>query len=301
MRRPAPNSNPLPDPPVKMMQPLDVLAIGAHPDDVEWGCGGLLAGLAAAGRRVGIVVLTRGEAGTRGTADQRIAEAQAGARALGAAELQFLDCGDAGLRTSRDEEDHLIHQLRRLRPHTVLAPPRHDRHPDHERAAELVRAACFYAGLRKRPGRDDDGRLVDDEILPAHRPSNLLHYMLHEPFDPDVIVDCTASWSTKLAALRCHASQFPVANGEPAEAGGADPEQRATWISKRSFWDAIEGRARHYGQRIGAEFAEPFLAGGPTGIDASQFEVLYLDRAPAADLDTAPQGEGPVELETRAS
>lgn len=280
-------------------EPLDVLAIGAHPDDVEWGCGGLLAGLAAAGRRVGIVVLTRGEAGTRGTVEQRIAEAAAGAQALGAVDLQFLDCGDAGLRTGRDEEDALIHQLRRLRPRTVLAPPRHDRHPDHERAADLVRAACFYAGLRKRPGRDADGVLVDSEALSPHRPATLLHYMLHEPFDPDVIVDCTASWSTKIAALRCHASQFPVANGEPV---GGDAQQQATWISKRSFWDAIEGRARHYGQRIGAEFAEPFLAGGPTGIDAAQFEALYLDRVEAAqDAEPAETAEEAPEMESRAS
>ena len=285
-----------------MNQPLDVLAIGAHPDDVEWGCGGLLAGLSAAGRRVGIVVLTRGESGTRGTVEQRLAEARAGAEALGAVELRFLDCGDAGLRTGRDEEDALIHELRCLRPHTVLAPPRHDRHPDHERAAELVRASCFYAGLRKRPARGPGGEIVDAEQLPAHRPSNLLHYMLHEPFDPDVIVDCTASWTTKIAALRCHGSQFPVANGGSQE---ADAEQRATWISKRSFWDAIEGRARHYGQRIGAEFAEPFLAGGPTGIDAAQFEVLYLERGTgAASEDTTapgPSSDDLRELESRAS
>ena len=288
------------------MQSLDVLAIGAHPDDVEWGCGGLLAGLAAAGRRVGIVVLTRGEAGTRGTSEERIAEAKAGAGALGAVALHFLDCGDAGLRTGRAEEDALIHQIRALRPHTVLAPPRHDRHPDHERAAELVRAACFYAGLCKRPGRDERGEPVDAEVLPAHRPSNLLHYMLHEPFDPDVIVDCTASWATKIAALRCHASQFPVANGESPAGDEVGAEQRATWISKRSFWDAIEGRARHYGQRIGAEFAEPFLAGGPTGIDATQFEVLYLGRSATAEVTPEERSEeqqdrGPVELESRAS
>ena len=130
--------------------PLDVLAVGAHPDDVELGCGGTLALLASAGRAVGIVHLTSGEAGSRGTAEDRRREAAAAAGALGVATLEILDCGDAGLRTGRAEEDALIEVLRRLRPRLVLGPPATDRHPDHGRAHALLRDACFYAGLAKR-------------------------------------------------------------------------------------------------------------------------------------------------------
>ena len=128
---------------------LDALAIGAHPDDVELGCGGTLAGLAESGHSVGILHLTSGEAGTRGDAETRRAEARAAASILGA-ELHFLDCGDAGLRTGRDEEDSLIRKLREIRPRLVLAPSPEDRNPDHGRAFRLVRDACFYAGLEKR-------------------------------------------------------------------------------------------------------------------------------------------------------
>jgi bacillithiol biosynthesis deacetylase BshB1 len=129
---------------------LDVLAVGAHPDDVELGCGGTLARLASEGRAVGILHLTRGERGTRGTPEGRRAEAEAAAAALGAAAMDFLDCGDGGLRTGPAEEDSLIVKLRLWRPDLVLAPSPHDRHPDHTRAHRLVEAACFYAGLRHR-------------------------------------------------------------------------------------------------------------------------------------------------------
>ena len=129
---------------------LDVLAIGAHPDDVELGCGGTLAVLARQGKRVGILHLTRGEMGTRGTPEERVAEAEAAARALGAVEMDFLDCGDGGLRTGPAEEDALIARLRLWQPDLVLGPTPSDRHPDHGRAHRLVEAACFYAGLKNR-------------------------------------------------------------------------------------------------------------------------------------------------------
>ncbi len=256
---------------------MDVLAVGAHPDDVEWGCGGLVASQAALGRRVGILILTRGEAGTRGDAERRKTEALAGAERLGAARVDFLDCGDGSLNTDSAREEQVMFFMRKLRPNVVLAPPLHDRHPDHERAGALVRAASFYSGLIRRAARDPQGEPVSGESLPPFRPSTLVHYMLHDPFDPDVIVDCSSQWSKKIAALAAHESQFPAANGGGAAPAGVGVDEGATWISKRSFWDAIEGRARHYGQRIGVEFAEPFLTGGPLGLNAEQFGQLYLD------------------------
>ncbi len=143
--------------------PLEVLGIGAHPDDVELGCGGTLALLAGAGRRVGILHLTRGERGTRGSAAERRREAESAAAALGAVTVEFLDCGDGALRTGEAEEDALIAALRRLRPELVLGPTPHDRHPDHGRAHQLVHDGCFYAGLapaRRRATAPPGGRLL---------------------------------------------------------------------------------------------------------------------------------------------
>jgi N-acetylglucosamine malate deacetylase 1 len=229
---------------------LDVLAVGTHPDDVELGCGGTVALLAARGRRVGILHLTRGEAGTRGTLAERRAEAEAAARALGAARLDFLDCGDGGLRTGAAEEDALIALLRRLRPELVLGPTPADRHPDHGRAHRLVAAACFYAGLAGR--RVEGGR---DE---PHRPAAVFSYMQHDPFPPSFVVDVTAAWDAKVAALDCYRSQLY----QPGEAGDGPP----TKVASRDFRLAVEGRARHFGLMIGATFGEPFASTLPLAV-----------------------------------
>ncbi|MEZ5312969.1 MAG: PIG-L family deacetylase [Thermoanaerobaculia bacterium] len=147
---------------------VDVAAFGAHPDDVELGCGGTLAKLVAAGRSVGIVHLTRGEAGSRGSAEIRRREAEAAAAALGASELRILDFGDGALRTGAEEEEELISVFRDLRPELVFAPTPADRHPDHARSHRLVREAAFYAGLpaRQRPAAPP-GRAL---LLPPARP-----------------------------------------------------------------------------------------------------------------------------------
>jgi bacillithiol biosynthesis deacetylase BshB1 len=223
---------------------LDVLAIGAHPDDVELACGGTLALLARQGRRVGILHLTRGERGTRGTPEQRLAEAERAAEALGASELAFLDCGDGGLRAGEAEEDALIEVLRTWRPELVLGPAPHDRHPDHGRAHSLVAAAAFYSGLAAR----GKGR--------AHRPAAVFSYMQHDLFAPSFLVDVSAAWETKLEALAAYRSQLYVPGEEAAHPeGGGEP---VTKVSTREFWLAVEGRARHFGEIIGAELAEPF-------------------------------------------
>jgi bacillithiol biosynthesis deacetylase BshB1 len=234
------------------MMTVDILAIGAHPDDVEIGCGGTLALCCDQGKRIGILCLTRGERGTRGDAETRVKEASAAARVLGA-EVCFLDCGDGGLRAGSAEEDALIAHLRRFRPEVVLAPPPSDRHPDHARAHVLVRDACYYAGLARR-----------GEGSP-HRPGLVLSYQLHDPIEPTLIVDVTASWPRKLAALAEHRSQFAVAADaatSKTSASSGTPDA-STKVSSPEFWLAIEGRARHYGMMIGSAFGEPFLASGP--------------------------------------
>jgi bacillithiol biosynthesis deacetylase BshB1 len=231
---------------------VEVLAFGAHPDDVELGCAGTLALLAERGRRFGIVHLTGGEAGTRGTPDQRRREAEEAAASIGAATLDILDCGDGCLRTGATEEDAVIGLLRRHRPEIVLLPPPADRHPDHGRAHELVRAASFYAGLRKRGTGE------------PHRPAALFHYMQHDSFEPSFVVDVTSTWAKKLRALEAYSSQLfrPSAVGEPSAVSAEPP----TKVSSREFAAAVEGRARHFGQSIGVEFGEPFGARGPLAV-----------------------------------
>jgi N-acetylglucosamine malate deacetylase 1 len=232
-----------------MSSKLDVLAIGSHPDDVELGCGATVALLARAGRRVGVLHLTRGELGTRGTVEGRRAEAEQAAAALGAVELAFLDCGDGGLRTGLDEEDALIALLRRWRPELVLGPTPHDRHPDHTRAHRLVEAACFYAGLANR----------SPEAAPPHRPAAVFSYMQHDIFAPSFIVDVSADWETKLESLRAYRSQLY----QPDRKEDGNP---FTKISTPEFWHAVEGRARHFGLLIGAAFGEPFWSRLPLAV-----------------------------------
>lgn len=234
-----------------MTSKLDVLAIGAHPDDLELGCGGTLALLARAGRRVGVLHLTRGERGTRGTEGERRAEAERAAAALGAVELAFLDCGDGGLRTGAAEEDSLIALLRRWRPDLVLGPTPRDRHPDHTRAHELVEAACFYAGLANR----------SPESGPPDRPAAVFSYMQHDLFAPSFVVDVTDVWEDKLESLRSYRSQLHQP-GETREEDG----KPVTKISTPEFWHAVEGRARHFGLLIGATFGEPFWSRIPLAV-----------------------------------
>lgn len=233
---------------------LDVLAIGAHPDDVELGSGGTVALLARQGRRVGILHLTRGERGTRGTAKERLAEAERAAAALGAVDLAFLDCGDGGLRTGPLEEDALIAVLRDRRPELVLSPSPSDRHPDHGRAHRLVEAACFYAGLANR----GEGA--------AHRPAASFAYMQHDPFPPSFIVDVTATWEAKRESLAAYRSQL-------FQPGDKRREEPVTKISTAEFSLMVEGRARHFGTLIGATFGEPFWYRLPLAV-ADPFQLL---------------------------
>lgn len=231
-----------------MTTKLDVLAIGAHPDDVELGCGGTLALLARQGRKVGILHLTRGERGTRGTPEERRVEAENAARALGAVELDFLDCGDGAFRHGDAEEDALIDRLRAWRPDLVLGPTPGDRHPDHARAHELVEAACFYAGLRNRcPGRE------------PFRPAASFAYMQHDPFPPSFIVDVSSVWDAKIESLRAHRSQLYNEEGDRSR-------QPQTKVASQEFWLAVEGRARHFGLMINAALGEPFWGRLPLAV-----------------------------------
>ena len=226
--------------------PVDVLAISAHADDVELTCGGTLVVLKNRGYRFGIVDLTRGEMGTRGSAEIRSSEARRAAEILGADFRETLDFGDGALRRGRDEELALIDVIRRHRPRLILTPYPEDRHPDHARAGRLVTDAAFYAGLRKL----ETGN-------PAHRPQQTVYFSTFDTRRPDFVVDVTPVIETRRAAMRAFESQFH----------NPESKEPTTVLSQRGFLEAVEARAREYGIMIGVEFAEGFHARVPPRID----------------------------------
>jgi bacillithiol biosynthesis deacetylase BshB1 len=237
----------------------DVLAFGAHPDDVEIGCGGTVALLASLGRSVVIVDFTRGESGTRGTVDERAAEAQAAAKALGAKERVnlelpdgFLPFSDAGTgRPNRDlAVERVVELIREHRPRLLLANFPSDAHPDHVVVGEVVKQARYLAGLDKwRPDARDAKR-------PRHRPDLVLHYFEHEHHEPTLLVDVSRVYAKKLEAIRCHRSQLH------------DPKRQEleTALSRPDFLERREARDRFFGVRAGVQHAEPFFTTDPPRI-----------------------------------
>lgn len=226
--------------------PVDILAFGAHPDDVELGCGGTLAALRRRGYRLGICDLTRGESGTRGTPEERAAEALQAAEILGAAFRATLDLGDGNLRTDRAAELEVMAVVRAARPRLVFAPWEAGRHPDHVRASRLVTEAAWYSGLRSvQTG------------LPAHRPQQVLYYRSSPVGEPAFLVDITAVFETKLAAIRAYKSQFH----DPAS---TEPE---TYISTKVFLDGIMAQARALGRIASVPYAEAVLVRVPPRVE----------------------------------
>ena len=226
-----------------MVTDCDVLAVGAHPDDVELGCGGTVARLAAAGRRVGILDLTAGELGTRGTVEIRHREAAAAATALGAHWRVCLELPDGGLTAS--DQAHLgaiVRALRKSAPRLLLLPHPDDPHPDHRAASELVRRAAFLAGVA----------LFAPDSAPVVRPRTILLYPgPRQLLAPSIVVDVSRWYQAKRRALAAHASQF-----DP----GVGP---ATHLASGHFLAAIEGRDRATGNTVGCELAEGFATDGP--------------------------------------
>jgi bacillithiol biosynthesis deacetylase BshB1 len=225
---------------------LDALFIGAHPDDVELTAGGLAALLAVHGHRVGIADLTRGEQGTRGDVAERAAEAAAAARELGAAWRESLGLPDLGLdRHDRAQQAAVVACLREHRPRLVVAPDADDAHPDHVEAAHLVARACYLAGL---------ARFAAGPAGVRHRPGRLLFALYRSAARPHLVVDVSAVWERRMAAVRAHASQLDAPRGP------------ATYLTAPGFLGEIEGRARALGALIGAQYGEGFRMRGPVAV-----------------------------------
>ena len=229
-----------------MKSTVDLLFFGAHPDDVELSCGGTIVNATRDGLRVGMVDLTRGEMGTRGTAATRKREAQEAARILGVSFREQLDFGDGGLRTGRDEEMQIIEIVRRVRPRLVFTAWPDDRHPDHTRTGRIVTEASFYAGLRQLKPK-----------AAAHRPQTVIYYLQNHMVPPSFVIDVTDAWKTKMRAIGAYKSQF-------FDAKSKEPR---TFISDPEFLKMIDARGRHFGVLVGAAYGEAFVTKQPPRVD----------------------------------
>ena len=230
------------------MYGLDLLAIAAHRDDAELTCGGTLIRAVDAGHRVGVLDLTQGEMGSRGSAALRAAEAAAAAAILGVSVRENLALPDAGVRNTDETRAMLVQTLRRLRPRVVIAPAPRGRHPDHRVATALIRDACFLAGLAKYATGDD----------PPVRPFKVLYAITYreDHVKPTFVVDISAQYERKLAAIRCYGSQFDGAT----QAGEVFP-------NGEPLYDVVMHQAVHYGTLIRARYGEPFLTDETMRVD----------------------------------
>ncbi len=234
---------------------IDILAVGVHPDDVELSCSGTLLRHLAMGKTVGLLDLTRGELGTRGTAEIRDAEAAEAANMMGASFRKNLAMPDGFFEYSRDNIISIVRILRMHQPRIVLANALSDRHPDHGRAAKLVADACFYAGLAKIATFDDEGNPQE-----RWRPDALYHYIQDHNLTPDFVVDISPYMDRKIELVLAFRSQFFLSDSSDYES------ELNTPISGRDFIEFLRAKARAYGRNAGFEFAEGFNAARTIGI-----------------------------------
>lgn len=235
---------------------IDILAIGAHPDDVELGCGATLAKEVAAGKKVGILDLTRGELGTRGTAEIRAQEAAKAANILGVAFRKNLGFFDGFLVNNPASQLEIIKIIRKYRPEIVLCNAIDDRHIDHPKASKMAVDACFLSGLRKIE------TIFESSNQEAWRPKNVYHYIQWKNIEPDFVVDISQFMDKKMEAIMAYKSQFFDPNT-------SEPE---TPISSKNFLDSLTYRARDLGRLTGVEYAEGFTVERYPAVD-SLFDI----------------------------
>ncbi|WP_306013924.1 MULTISPECIES: bacillithiol biosynthesis deacetylase BshB1 [unclassified Allomuricauda] len=233
---------------------LDILVFGAHPDDAELGAGATIAKEVSKGKRVGIVDLTRGELGTRGSAEIRDQEAAKAAEILGVAVRENMEFADGFFVNDKEHQLELIKIIRKYRPDIVICNAVEDRHIDHAKGSKLVSDSCFLSGLRKIDTKMDG----DDQWQDAWRPKVVYHFIQWKNLDPDFVVDVTGFIDKKTEAIMAYASQFYDPNSK-------EPE---TPISSKNFTDSVNYRARDLGRMIGVEYAEGFTVERFVGVDS---------------------------------
>jgi bacillithiol biosynthesis deacetylase BshB1 len=222
---------------------VDILAFGAHPDDVELAASGTLIRAARTGAKTGVISLTRGEMGTRGTLAMRAAEFDAATAIMGVTHHEMLSLPDGRLTVDETSREALIREIREHRPRIILLPYWEDRHPDHPAASRMIEEASFLAGLKKR----DTGQ-------EPHRPSQLIYYMSTWEFDPSFIVDVSEVIEEKRRTLQAYGTQL----FKPGAPGSEPP----TFIASEQFHELLFARMAHYGHLIGKKYGEPFKIRG---------------------------------------
>ena len=232
---------------------LDILAFGVHPDDVELGCAGTLLAAHKEGKKTGIIDLTQGELGTRGTAETRLTEATNAAAILGVHHRENLKMADGFFQNDETNQRKIIEIIRKFRPEIIFANAPEDRHPDHGRSAKLIADAAFISGLRKVETVDANGNLQE-----AFRPSYVFHYIQDRFLEPSFVIDISPFMALKMEAVLAYQTQFHNPNlNEPQ-----------TYISSPQFLDTVRGRDAMLGKRIGVEFAEGFITEKTIGVSS---------------------------------
>jgi hypothetical protein len=240
---------------------LFVLAIGVHPDDVELSASGTLINEVRKGNAAGVIDLTAGELGTRGTADTRAAEAALAATIMGLSVRENLGMRDGFFKNDEEHQMMVIRAIRKYQPEVILANVLDDRHPDHGRAGRLVVDAAFLAGLTKIETFDENGAPQK-----RWRPKHVLHYIQDRFYEPDLVVDITDVFEQRMEAIKAYGTQFHT---NPDSSKGTQ-----TYISTPDFLEALVSRSRLMGKRIGVKFAEGFVTQKNIGIKSLQDLVL---------------------------
>lgn len=231
---------------------LDILAFGAHPDDVELGCGGTIAKEATLGKKVGIIDLTRGELGTRGTVQTRDAESTRAAEILGVVVRENLNMRDGFFINDEEHQLAVIRMLRKYQPEIVLCNAIEDRHIDHSKGSKLVSDACFLSGLTKIETEFDGIKQQ------AWRPKAVYHYIQWKNLQPDFVVDISGFNELRVAAILAYGSQFYDPNSK-------EPE---TPIATKNFLESLNYRPQDFGRLIGKEHAEGFTVERYLGVNS---------------------------------
>lgn len=230
---------------------LDILVLAVHPDDAELGCSGTIVKHIAQGKKVGVIDFTRGELGTRGTAETRDAEAMESGKILGLHVRENLKFRDGFFKNDEEHQLEVIKMIRKYQPEIVLTNALHDRHPDHGRAGDLANDACFLAGLAKINTK------VNNEMQVPWRPALILQYIQDRYIKPDIIVDITDQMETKLASIKAFRTQF----------FNPELDEPNTYISSPEFFESVIGRAREFGKSIGTTYAEGFTSRKLLGVN----------------------------------
>ena len=236
---------------------INVLAFAAHPDDAELACSGTLALCKAQGKTTGIIDLTRGELGTRGTADIRDQEAADSAKVLGLDVRENLGFRDGFFKIDDSHQLRIVEILRKYQPDVILINAPFDRHPDHGRGSDLVRHSAFLAGLRRVPTS------MDGVPQSPWRPKKVYKYIQDHLLQPSFVVDISAHYATKMESIRAFKSQFFDPNS-------SEPN---TYISSPMFMQAVEARAKEMGHLIGVQYGEGFISERPLRINDLNFEI----------------------------